>query len=174
MRRHWTAFTVALLGLAILALAATTDAQPPGKKGFGKGKNDPAMKADMDLFHYLLDHRTDIHRTVKDIDGGVETVTESDVPEVAAKIREHAESMHKRVKAGRGIHLRDPLFAEVFRHTDQIEMAIEKTDRGVRVKETSKDEYVAKLIRAHAQAVNGFIKNGHAEMRKDHPVPEKK
>lgn len=156
-----------------LIVAFGSPAQPPGKKGFGKGKGDPAMKADMADFHYLLDHRKDIKRTVKDIDGGVETLTESDVPEVADRIQTHAAAMHKRVKDGRGIHLRDPLFAEIFRHADKIEMSIEKTDKGVRVKETSKDAYVAKLIRAHAEVVNGFIKNGHAEMRKDHPLPAK-
>ena len=168
MRR---ALAVALaLGVA-MAVGVPSPAQPPGKKGFGKGKGNPAMKADMADFHYLLDHRKDIRRTVKDIDGGVETRTESDVPEVADKIQLHAAAMHKRVKDGRGIHLRDPLFAEIFRHADKIEMIVEKTDKGVRVKETSKDPYVATLVRAHAEVVSGFIKNGHAEMRKDHPLP---
>ena len=171
MTRRLTALAIAVLALVTVV---RTDAQPPGKKGFGKGKNDPAMKADMDVFHDLLDHRKDIKRTVKDVDGGVETVTESAVPEVASKIKEHAAAMHKRVKDGKGIHLRDPLFAEIFKHADRIEMTVEKTETGVRVKETSKDEYVAKLIRAHARVVNGFIENGHAEMRKDHPLPEKK
>ena len=166
--------TVLAITVWFLAAVVRSDAQPPGKKGFGKGKNDPAMKADMDLFHDLLDHRKDIQRTVKDVDGGVETVTESAVPEIASKIQQHAASMHKRVKDGKGIHLRDPLFAEIFRNADKIEMTVEKTEKGVRVKETSKDEYVAKLIRAHARVVNGFIENVHAEMRKDHPLPEKK
>jgi hypothetical protein len=157
----------------VLAPGVPTGAQPPGKKGFGKGKNDPATRADMEVFHYLLDHRKDIKRAVKEIDGGVETVTESEVRDVAAKIREHAEAMHGRVKAGKGIHLRDPLFAEIFKNAGKIEMVVEKTDKGVRVTETSKDPYVAKLIRAHARVVSGFIENGHAEMRKDHPLPAK-
>jgi hypothetical protein len=166
---------VTIAVIAILALTAhDADAQPKGKKGFGKGKGDPAMQADMEVFHFLLDHRKDIKRTVKEIDGGVETVTESDVPAVASKIQEHVAAMHKRIKDGKGIHLRDPLFAEIFKHADRIEMSIDKIDKGVRVRETSKDEYVAKLIRAHASVVTNFIENGHAEMRKDHPLPEKK
>jgi hypothetical protein len=79
--------------------------------------------------------------------------------------------MHERIKAGKGIHLRDPLFAEIFEHTDKIQMVIEKTDKGVRVKETAKDAHVVRLIQAHAEVVSKFIKNGHAEMRTDHPIP---
>jgi uncharacterized protein len=132
------------------------------------------MRADIEVFHYLLDHRTDIERAVKGVDGGVEAVTESAVPEVATKIREHAEAMHKRVKDGNGIHLRDRLFAEIFNHADRIKLDVMKTDRGVRVTESSADEYVTKWIWAHARVVTAFIENGHAEMRKDHALPEKK
>lgn len=156
--------------LGLILLAVPSEAQPPGNKGFGKGKNDPAMTADMGGFHYLLEHRKDIKRTVKEIEGGIETTTESTVAEVTGKIQEHVAAMHKRVKSGSGIHLRDPLFAEIFKHYDKIEMVIEKTEKGVRVKETSKDEYVAKLIRAHAEVVSKFIENGHEEARKNHPV----
>ncbi len=165
-----------LIGIAILCVglfALTTDgrSQPPGKKGFGKGKNDPSMRADMEVFQFLLDNRRDIKRTVKNIDDGVETTTESDVPKVTAKIQEHVEAMHGRVKSGNGIHLRDPLFAEIFKNSKKIELKIEMTDKGVHVKETSQDPYVVKLIQAHAQVVNKFIENGHAEMRKNHEVP---
>lgn len=164
-----SAVLVLFLGLAMLMSPGSVHSQQ--KKGFGKGKNDPAMKADMEVFHFLLDNRKDIQRTVKNIDDGVETVTESNVPDVASKIKEHVAAMHERIKAGKGIHLRDPLFAEIFKNTDKITMVIEKTEKGVRVKETSKDAHVARLIQAHAEVVSKFIKNGHAEMRTDHPVP---
>jgi hypothetical protein len=134
---------------------------------------DAAFAADRDVFHFLLDHRKDIRRTVKDLGNGVETVTESDKPEVARKIREHVAAMHRRVKDGKGIHLRDPLFAEVFRHSDKIRMTVVKTDKGIRVTETSDDPYVAKLIRAHAAVVTKFIENGHDEARKNHPLPDR-
>jgi len=81
--------------------------------------------------------------------------------------------MHERLKSGMGIHYRDPLFAEIFRHHDKIDMKIEKTKNGVRVTETSVDPYVAKLIQAHAGAVSKFIENGHAEVRKNHPLPDR-
>jgi hypothetical protein len=125
----------------------------------------------MQVFQFLLEHHKVISRKVTKLADGVETLTESDRPEVAQKIQEHVAAMHERVKEGRGIHLRDPLFREVFRHYDRIKMTYEKTEKGVKVKETSTDAHVVKLIQAHAEVVDRFVANGHAEMRKDHPVP---
>jgi DUF438 domain-containing protein len=127
----------------------------------------------MALFHFLLDHRAEIRRTVKALPDGVETLTESDVPETAAKLREHVRSMYRRIEEGRPIHGRDPLFAEIFANADKIEMTMEETEHGLLVRETSSDPYVAKLIQSHAEVVNGFLENGHAEMRKNHPLPER-
>jgi hypothetical protein len=171
---RWLAVAAFALGLVTLVDPGLV-AQPPGKgppAGKGQGK-DAAFAADRDVFHFLLDHRKDIRRTVKELDDGVETVTESDKPEVAKKIQEHVAAMHKRVKDGKGIHLRDPLFAELFRHYDKIRMAVVQTDKGVKVTETSDNPYVAKLIRAHAAVVTKFIENGPDETRKNHTVPEK-
>jgi hypothetical protein len=110
---------------------------------------------------------------VKKLAEGVETLTESDDPKVAAVIRDHVESMYKRVEDGNPIHMRDPLFAAIFGHAGKISMKVEPTKKGVRVIETSADPYVAKLIQAHAEVVNLFIANGHAEVRKNHAVPER-
>lgn len=172
------------LALAALALGACTiflagraelSAQPPGKgPPPGKGANkDANFAADRDVFHFLLENRKDIRRTVTETKTGVETVTESDKPEVAKKIQEHAAAMHERVKAGKGIHLRDPLFAEIFKNYDKVVMKVEKTEKGVRVAETSDDPYVAKLIQSHAAVVTKFIENGHDEVHKNHPLPGK-
>jgi hypothetical protein len=130
-------------------------------------------QADMAIFHYLLEHRKQISRTVKNLPDGVETFTESKDREVAAKIQEHAQAMHRRVKEGRPIHMRDPLFREIFRHADKVTMIVEKIKGGVRVKETSKDAYVVKLIQAHARVVSAFLANGHDEVRKNHSVPQR-
>lgn len=156
------------LAFATLSLACPGDA---AAQPFGKGRNDPAFAADREVFRYLLANRQDIRRTVKKLDDGVETVTESNRAEVAKRIQEHALAMHRRVKKGKGIHLRDPLFAELFRNHDKITMTVEKTARGVKVSETSADRRVARLIQAHADVVSKFIANGHAEVMKNHPVP---
>ena len=79
--------------------------------------------------------------------------------------------MLARLKEGRAIHRRHPLFAELFRHADGIEVSSQSTPGGVRAIETSKDPYVVKLLQAHAEVVSAFIENGWSEMMKNHPVP---
>jgi hypothetical protein len=68
--------------------------------------------------------------------------------------------------------LRDgELFAAIFRSAEAITLTIEPTPKGVRVIETSRDPAVVLLIQAHAAVVSAFLEKGHAEMRRDHPVP---
>lgn len=146
-----------------------------GQHGRGQGgmMGDASHAEDMALFHFLLDNREKIERTVTELPDGVETLTESDDTEVADKIREHVQAMYRRLEEKRPIHRRDPLFAEIFQHANQIEMTMVETEKGLRVRETSSDPYVAKLIKSHAEVVSAFLENGRAEMRKNHPVPER-
>lgn len=169
-----------VLGAALVATAGmgVVLAQPrhggPAGSGHGHGmRNDEDHHADMQGFMFLLAHRAEIRRMVKEVAGGVETVTESDVPEVTAGIQEHVAAMYRRLEEGRPIHARDPLFAELFRRAEKITMKTEKTAKGLKVRETSNDPYVAKLIRSHAAVVSAFLRNGHSEMMKDHPLPAK-
>jgi hypothetical protein len=176
----------ALLGVsALLGTPAGLIAQhgygPPGgpaaaqRGGHGHGAmmGDAAGATDMQLFHALLDHRQEITRTVTKLADGVDTVTESDNPEVTRMIQVHVASMLARVEEGRPIHQRDPLFREIFRNAEKIQARWERTAKGVRVVETSADPWVVKLIQAHADVLDAFIANGHAEVMKNHPVPER-
>ena len=142
----------------------------PGGRGHGP---DERHDEDRDVFHFLLTNHEKIARTVDELPNGVSTLTESDDEEIAAKIREHVRWMQRRVEETKPIRMRDPLFAELFRHTDKITMKREETEKGVRVTETSEDPYVAKLIKAHAQTVSGFVDRGFAEAMKNHPVPDR-
>jgi hypothetical protein len=117
--------------------------------------------------------RTAGSRPGEALGSGPETVTELDRLEVAAKFREYVAAMHRRVKEAKGIHYRDPAFAEVFEHFDKITMTFEKTERGVKVTETSDDPHVVKLIQTHAAVVTKFIENGRAEVVRNHPLPER-
>ena len=132
------------------------------------GKGDTSMMSDMQVFHFLLENRADVRRTVTMLPNGIDTLTESDKPEIAQKIKAHVSAMYARLKDGRRIHQRDPLFVELFEHADQVEMNITYTDKGLRVVETSTDPAVAVLLHKHAETVNGFIKNGMPEMMKNH------
>ena len=130
-----------------------------------------AMRVDQDVFHYLLERHELIRREVKNLDNGVETITESDDAAVAAKIQEHVAAMHERVKTGRGLRFWDELFVAVFKNHDKIKMVVENTEHGVKVTETSDDAYTVKLIQAHAVVVSKFVKRGFDEAHENHAVP---
>jgi intracellular sulfur oxidation DsrE/DsrF family protein/uncharacterized protein YdcH (DUF465 family) len=143
-------------------------------QAIGDDAHDDRHAADRNVFQFLLQNHEKINRTVKELPNGVQTLTESDVPEIAAKIKEHVEWMEYRVENTHPIRMRDPLFAELFQHTDEIKMVHEETEKGVQVVETSDDPYVATLIKAHAKVVSGFVASGFAEAMKNHPVPSDK
>jgi hypothetical protein len=159
--------------LLTIALTAVASASGQGGRGCQGMMGDCANAADMQLFHQLFAHRAEITRYVLERADGIETTTESKNPEVTRLLQTHVASMLARVKEGRPIHQRDPLFAELFRYADRIETRHELTAGGVRVIETSHDAYVVQLLRAHAEAVNAFIANGHSEMMKNHPLPSR-
>jgi hypothetical protein len=164
--------TASVIQMLLVALITVSPA-------FGQGRHsgrcmmmgDAAHGADMQLFHQLFAHRTEINRQVIVREDGIETVTESKNPEVTRLLQTHVASMLARVKEGRPIHQRDPLFVELFKNADQIEAMYELTAGGVRVIETSKDAFVVKLLHAHAEVVSAFLANGMSEMMRNHPVP---
>jgi len=170
------------LGLAVVAGAsgaavAFAHAQSPdegapgcGGPGMGRGGNGHGNGhgGDMAGIHSLFAHRDRINRSVTEIPGGVRTLTETDDPAVTAQLQEHVQAMYDRLKEGRPIHSRDPLFAALFRNADKIDVRIEKTANGMQVTETSADPEVVALIRRHAAVVNLFVANGMPEMMKSH------
>jgi hypothetical protein len=160
-----------LVCAVLMSLVTAVPARGQGPQGRGPMGHDAAHAADMQLFHQLFDHRSEISRQVVKRTDGVETVTESKNPEVARLLRTHVASMLARVEDGRPIHRRDPLFAELFRHADRITAGHDVTAEGVRVVETSDDPYVVLLLQAHADVVSGFIANGRSEVMRNHPVP---
>lgn len=165
IRRHAAALLHALLMAAIAAAPAFGQGRGPGMMG------DATHAADMQVFHQLFDHRTEIKRQVTKLANGIETLTESSNPAVTRLLQAHVASMLARVDQQRAIHLRDPLFAELFRHADRIAVRHEMTEKGVHVFETSYDPYVVSLLQAHADVIDAFLANGRSEMMKNHPVP---
>ncbi len=148
-------------------------------RGFGRGAGrgrgrDEQFAIDHEVFFFLLDHRDQIRRTVKNLPNGIETLTESDDEAVAAKIQEHVAAMYDRVEEGRPIHMRDPLFREIFASAKKIVMEMKETDKGILVKETSTDPYVAALLHEHGKVVSLFLKNGREELHRNHPLPPRK
>jgi hypothetical protein len=167
---------VAWWGVAVAAvMLAGTAANLSGQGGpQGRGRmmmGGAGHMADMRLIHTLLANGSKVQRTVTMRPDGVETITESSDPAIAATIQAHVTSMYARVKDDRPIHQRDPLFRAIFAHASAITFAHEMTPNGIKVVETSDNPYVVKLIQAHAEVLNLFIKNGHTEVMKNHEVP---
>ncbi|MCA9003838.1 MAG: DsrE family protein [Planctomycetaceae bacterium] len=167
-----------MLVILICVVAGSALAQRgPGGRGHGRGKGGPGQgqgqghDRDHADFRYLLTNHQKIKREVRELPNGVQTITESQDPQVAAKIREHVYWMKERIEKQQPIRMRDPLFAELFKHAGQIKMVTENTPNGVRVQETSENPYVAKLIKEHAKTVSEFVKRGFPEAMKNHPVP---
>lgn len=129
------------------------------------------MRADQDVFHFLLEHHAEIRRSVERLPKGVSTRTESDNPQVAAKIQEHVAAMKRRVESGSGLRFWDDLFVAIFKNYARIQMKVENIDQGVRVIETSEDAWVVALIQAHADVVSRFVKYGFDEAHRNHAVP---
>ena len=132
-----------------------------------------SLSEDRDTFHYLLQNHKKIKRTVTELEDGVKTLTESDDPDVAAKIQEHVKSMHGRINDKRPLRMWDSLFQAIFKHADKVQMEYKNTKHGVAVTETSDDPYVVLLIQAHAKVVTGFSERGFAEARENHVPPKK-
>lgn len=177
--KSWKKMAAASVGLAlagVLGAATAVFAHPGGgasrgggmcggSRGMGPGGGHGG---DMMGIHALFAQRDQIRRTVTQIPGGVRTTTESDDPAVVEQLREHVQAMYARLKEGRPINARDPLFAALFDHADKIKFRTENTAKGITVTETSADPEVVGLIRRHAEVVNKFIANGMPEMMRTH------
>jgi YHS domain-containing protein/uncharacterized protein YdcH (DUF465 family) len=165
-------FKVASL-LLLTALGSAAIAQDHSQHQ-GQSKMGENRQPDMQTIHALFAEHQKINRTIKNIDSGVETLTESDDPKVQAMIKQHVAAMYKRLAHKQMIRGWDPLFAELFKHADKIKMEMTTTAKGIKVIETSDDSYVVKLIQAHAVGVSEFVKEGMSSMHKEHPLPDAK
>ncbi len=142
------------------------------QQGQGKGVMGEGRMQDMQTIHALFAEHKKITRTIKNIEKGVETLTESDDPKTQALIKEHVAAMYKRLANKQMMRGWDPLFAELFKHADKIKMEMTSTAKGIKVLETSDDAYVVKLIQSHAAGVSEFVKEGMSSMHKEHPLPD--
>jgi hypothetical protein len=160
---------IVLLSLAVMALTSGLLTAQQRRGPCCMMRDD--HRDDMVTIHSLFADREKIERTVVKITNGVETITESGDPKVAARIVKHAYEMKERLEKNEPIHMWDPLFAELFANATKIRMEITKTARGVKVLEQSDDMATVKLIQAHADVVSRFLEKGMSEMHERHEIP---
>src|SRR5690349_7786096 len=103
-----------LLVPAVLIAGCAVRTPPPAPPQPG------TLAYDQHVFTTMLEEHGKITRRVRNIEGGIESVTESDDPRMAAMIYDHAQAMKRRLQDGSRIRQVDPLFVAIFDHHDQI------------------------------------------------------
>ncbi|MDX2131283.1 MAG: hypothetical protein SFY69_04445 [Planctomycetota bacterium] len=121
---------------------------------------------DRDVWQQLLSDHAKIRRVLRHSQNGetgvVETLTESDDPEVAARIIDHAKAMQARMKVGANVRIWDPVFRELFQNHARVTLVVTPTESGVKIVESSDDPETIALMRSHAIGVSAFVRHGHA------------
>lgn len=129
-----------------------------------------SVAKDRDVWQELLGVNTRIRRTIRHTETGVEAVTESDDPAVAARIMEHARAMQARMKVGAQVRIWDPVFAELFKKHGAVSIEVTPTDKGVMIVESSADPQAVALLRSHAMGVSEFVREGFKASPRETPM----
>jgi hypothetical protein len=75
-----------------------------------------ATPADMSLYMDMFNRHTELARTVDEIPGGVRTTTESNAPDLVAKLHAHVSSMYSHVGQGSGVMCMSQSLPTLFRN----------------------------------------------------------
>ncbi len=135
-----------------------------------EGSPTPGSLAyDKAVFHQLLEDHAKVRRVLTLTPTGVEAVTESDDPTVAARIKDHTLAMQTRMKSGDRVRAWDPVFADLFDNHDKVALHVTLTEKGVAIKESSADPEVVALLHSHASGVSGFVRQGPAASADETP-----
>jgi hypothetical protein len=86
----------AVMGIGY-ALRGTLGSPVPGIRLTDGGGMMGASPADMSLYRDMFNRHTEISRTVEEIPGGVRTTTQSNAPDLAAKLHAHVSSINGRL-----------------------------------------------------------------------------
>jgi hypothetical protein len=133
-------------------------ANGPGDGGMMGGPAD--MRVYMDMFA----RHNEIRRTVEEIQGGVRTTTESDSPDLTAQLQAHVSSMYSHLGQGSEVMCMSSTLPSLFRNAGGYRRQLTFTPKGVIAEETADDPNLVQVIRAHAQEVSGFVRDGMPAM----------
>jgi hypothetical protein len=123
-----------------------------------------ATRADMSTYMDMFNRHHEITRVVREIPGGVRTTTESDAPDLVAKLQAHVSSMYTHLAQGAEVSCMSPNLPTLFRHHDDYQRRLAFTSKGVIAEETSTNPAIAHTIQAHAREVTGFVAEGMPAM----------
>jgi len=156
----------ALLGLGISGGYLLRDALKSIRSGgmMGTGMMGSATRPDMNTYMNLFDRHTEIRRTVEVIDGGVRTTTESDAPDLVAQLQAHVSSMYTHLNQRAEVTCMSSSLPTLFRNSAGYRRDLTLTAKCVVVTEISSDPQLVNAIRAQAQEVSGFVRDGMPAM----------
>lgn len=120
--------------------------------------------ADMRLYREMFARHNEINRTVEEIPGGVRTTTESDSPDLAAQLQAHVSNMYSRLGQGAEVMCMSSSLPTLFRNAGGYRRELTLTLTGVIAEETADDPNLVQAIRAHAEEVSGFVRDGMPAM----------
>jgi hypothetical protein len=132
--------------------------------GMRGGMMGSATREDMNAYMDMFNRHREISRTVEEIPGGVRTITEARSPDLAAQLQAHVSSMYAHLEERAEVTCMSPTLPILFRHTSDYRRQLTLTPHGVTVVETASDPDVARVIRAHAHEISGFVRDGMAGM----------
>jgi hypothetical protein len=163
--------SVALLGATFLFAGCQgtpkEDMQPVGEEA--RGAAPGSLDYDRSIWQSLVRDHASIRREVRELANGVEAITESDDPDVAARIRNHAFAMQRRMRDGSRVRQWDPVFVALFDRHDAVRIDVNATEKGVHIIETSDDPEVVRILQSHAAGVSDMVKRGSDAARNETP-----
>lgn len=170
MWRHRWAVLAATISTLFLASAPAHAQRPGGMMGMGGGMmcmgHDSATMAQMVVIHELMLNHDRMTRTVTNLSDGIRTVTESDDPLMARRIKEHVATMNQRVVArdDPGLPMESTALHAIYRSGDKIRTRADTTARGIVVVQTSSDAATVAALQQHASEVSELVRRGMVAM----------
>jgi hypothetical protein len=119
---------------------------------------------DMRSYIAMFNRHTEINRTVDEIPGGVRTTTESNSPDLAARLQAHVVNMYARLDEGVEVMCMSQSLPTLFGNAGGYRRRLTFTPTGVIAEETADDPTITRAIRDHAREVTGFVDDGMPTM----------
>lgn len=132
----------------------------PGMQRMLQGQ-DTTTREEQELALMFANHQL-IEREVILLPNGIDTLTESPQPELAAVLVSHVMGMIQRADEGRDpeVLIQSPTLDILFKNRDTITTHIELTEQGIRVLQTSTDPATVTALQTHAGEVTDMVNRG--------------
>ncbi len=136
-----------------------------GGGGMGEMMSPENMRGPMRTGMALFERHKLIHRTVTALPNGVHDVTTSTDPTTTALIQKHVIEMYERLDQNRPFpYPMSNSVPQMFANSTLYQRKFEMLPDGIAVTETSSDPEMVAVIRAHAEELNRFAKEGMPAM----------